>query len=154
MLSLNCEEDAFILGLMPVIFKINLNLIILQGKENEEKCDSIMMNTFNSKYENIFLLNCFNGYSIIYTGDLVDVMKANEIEDKYLEAENATQERVTVIKGSKCINCNKKKETLKFSHLSDFLICKACVQKYINSLILKRVKDFIKENLRNKECKL
>ena len=153
MLALNCEEDNFILGLIPVIFRINLNIIILQGAKEEEKCDSLILNNYNIKLDNIFLLNNFNGYSIIYTGEALQKLKEVLIDENYLEAPLSNVDRIGIVTGSKCVNCNKKKDTLKFAHIDDFLVCKSCVQKYINSLILKRVKDFIKENLRNKECK-
>lgn len=152
MLALKCEEDNFILGLCPVIFGININIIILQGAKDEEICESIILNNYNIKNDNLFLMNNFNGYSIIYTGEFLEQIKKLEIDENYIEAPLSQTDRVILIKGSRCVNCNKKKDTLKFIHMTDFLICKTCVQKYINSLILKRVKDFIKENLRNKEC--
>jgi len=131
-----------------------LNITILQGsKEEEKKINSIILNNYNENYGNIFLMHNYNGYSIIYTAEFLECIKNFKIEDKFLENPINHPERYTIVKGKKCVNCNKQKKTIKFIHFEDFVICKSCVRKYINNLILKRVKDFIKENLRNKECK-
>ena len=152
MLSLNIEEDPFIVSLAPVIFKVNLYMVFLQGKDGEEKCDSFVMNNHNKNYQDIYLLNIFNSNAIIYTKDYME--EISSICSIPKPDATINEKTVILVTGARCANCFKKKETIRFTHISNFFVCKACIQKYINVVILKRVKDFIKESLRNKECKI
>ncbi len=152
------------MSLCPIIFGVNLTIITVQDckvdkTSSSQKLDRLNVNMYKKGQDEIILLWTFNGYLILYDVDFMNRIYYIKVPKKYIEEEievdNYGEEldKFKVVKGTSCKICKGKTVTILFVKYQNKTICKECLQNYFNLVFLRRIRYFIKENLRNRECK-
>ncbi len=142
LLNLNCQADKFLLFITPLAFDSNICLYFFDTNSLIQDYLFPSIDTFKHQTINIFY-NCFD-YYILYNYTLVKLV--NEII--------YPNETAEIVNKFYCEECRSETDVLLFNYIKDFLYCKECVRKLINSTLTNRVLHFLNENYFNLECKI
>ena len=160
LLNMHMEAEKIIIYLSPIVFEIDMKLFILEGtvSSNHDKL------FFHKQEFPCLMPNSVKKISLFYRFSHYDKFYSKEnisIYDKHLTGfiiptlEEGGSLCIKILENTTCEKCHSNNaEIVEFSHIQNFSICKVCLVKYINKLMIIRVKYFFNENCTNRECNL
>ena len=163
LLTLNSEEDTLLISLSTFLFNVNLIIITVQedNVNKSYKFNRVNVNLFDSKKETIILCWTFSGYFLLYDKNYEDKIinsRINNVYNKSYKAYNhkfpggrhyswtksvdefqgsLKNKNILLVKGASCQICKEKIITLIFKTFNNFMVCKKCLQNYINLVFCK-----------------
>lgn len=149
------EPNKLPLSLIPLIFKVDLDIYILDGSLGTKSEISYFKTSFtnyqsiNDSVAKISLFYNMSSYHKAYTNEFFS--RHEELLDP-LVSEEGNSLNISLVKTLSCEVCISKTDHAVLSKYSNSAFCVECARNYVNLSIEKRAKIHIIENFHNREC--